>query len=117
METEVAIVGAGPAGLSAAIAEELGKRMVLNSVMVGFFGAVAALLDPDSLRKAIADSVPAGFRELNLRAFDRGFEYGISAVPVLAENSDHDGGEDHALSTKAGDANLGQLHTSCSVST
>src|SRR5437868_10664646 len=46
------------------IAEELGKRMVLNSVMVGFFTAVAGLLEPDAVRKAIADSVPASFREI-----------------------------------------------------
>jgi 2-oxoglutarate ferredoxin oxidoreductase subunit gamma len=72
------------------LAEELGKRMVLNSVMVGFFGAVAGLLDPESLRKAIADSVPAGFRELNLRAFDRGFDYGTAAVPLVADNSEHE---------------------------
>jgi 2-oxoglutarate ferredoxin oxidoreductase subunit gamma len=72
------------------LAEELGKRMVLNSVMVGFFGAVAGLLDPESLRKAIADSVPAGFRELNLRAFDRGFDYGTAAVPLVSENSEHE---------------------------
>ena len=72
------------------IAEELGKRMVLNSVMVGFFGAVAGLLDPESLRKAIADSVPAGFRELNLRAFDRGFDYGTAAVPLVAENTEQE---------------------------
>jgi 2-oxoglutarate ferredoxin oxidoreductase subunit gamma len=72
------------------IAEELGKRMVLNSVMVGFFGAVAGLLDPESLRKAIGDSVPAAFRDLNLRAFDRGFDYGTAALPLVAENSDHE---------------------------
>jgi 2-oxoglutarate ferredoxin oxidoreductase subunit gamma len=72
------------------LAEELGKRMVLNSVMVGFFGAVVGLLDPESLRKAIADSVPAGFRELNLRAFDRGFDYGTAAVPLVADNSEHE---------------------------
>jgi 2-oxoglutarate ferredoxin oxidoreductase subunit gamma len=72
------------------LAEELGKRMVLNSVMVGFFGAVAGLLDPESLRKAIADSVPAGFRDLNLRAFDRGFDFGTAAVPLVAENSEHE---------------------------
>jgi len=55
------------------IAEELGKRMVLNSVMVGFFTAVTHLLKPDAVRKAVADSVPASFQELNLKAFDRGF--------------------------------------------
>ena len=62
------------------IAEELGKRMVLNSVMVGFFTAVTKLLTADAVRNAVADSVPAGFRELNLKAFERGFEYGANAL-------------------------------------
>lgn len=60
-------------------AEELGKRMVLNSVMVGFFAAVTKLIGADAVRKAVSDSVPASFRELNLRAFDKGFEYGSTA--------------------------------------
>jgi 2-oxoglutarate ferredoxin oxidoreductase subunit gamma len=64
------------------IAEELGKRMVLNSVMVGFFAAVTHLLEPDAVRKAVSDSVPASFRELNLKAFERGFEYGTTAQAV-----------------------------------
>jgi 2-oxoglutarate ferredoxin oxidoreductase subunit gamma len=59
------------------IAEELGKRMVLNIVMTGFFGAVSGLLQRDSLRKAIEMSVPSAFRELNLKAYDRGFDYGL----------------------------------------
>ena len=62
------------------IAEELGKRMVLNSVMVGFFTAVTQLLDPDAVRKAVADSVPPSSRELNLKAFEKGLEYGITAL-------------------------------------
>ncbi|HUK88022.1 MAG TPA: 2-oxoacid:acceptor oxidoreductase family protein [Terriglobales bacterium] len=65
------------------LAEELGKRMVLNVVMVGFFGAVAGLLRPEALRQAVADSVPAAFRELNLNAFDKGFEYGASSRASL----------------------------------
>jgi len=60
-------------------AEELGKRMVLNSVMVGFFTAVTKLLSPDAVRKSVADSVPPNFRELNIKAFDKGFEYGSTA--------------------------------------
>jgi 2-oxoglutarate ferredoxin oxidoreductase subunit gamma len=62
------------------IAEELGKRMVLNSVMVGFFTAVTKLLSADAVRKSVADSVPPSFRELNLKAFERGFEYGNTAL-------------------------------------
>jgi len=61
-------------------AEELGKRMVLNSVMVGFFTAVTKLLTADAVRKAVADSVPPSFRELNLKAFDKGFKYGSTVL-------------------------------------
>jgi 2-oxoglutarate ferredoxin oxidoreductase subunit gamma len=62
------------------IAEELGKRMVLNSVMVGFFTAITKLVSADAVRKSVADSVPASYRELNLKAFERGFEYGNTAL-------------------------------------
>ncbi|HEX9111374.1 MAG TPA: 2-oxoacid:acceptor oxidoreductase family protein [Terriglobales bacterium] len=70
------------------IAEELGKRMVLNIVMVGFFAAVTRLLEADAVRKAIADSVPSSFRELNLKAFDRGYEYGQAALAAGPERPD-----------------------------
>ncbi|MBZ5566740.1 MAG: 2-oxoacid:acceptor oxidoreductase family protein [Acidobacteriia bacterium] len=60
------------------LAEELGKKMVLNIVMVGFYAAVTDLVKPESLRQAVADSVPPAFKELNLKAFDKGFEYGKS---------------------------------------
>lgn len=62
------------------LAEELGRRVVLNIVMVGFFCAVTGLLDPEAVRKAVADSVPAAMRKLNLDAFDKGFEYGKTAA-------------------------------------
>lgn len=62
------------------LAEKLGKRMVLNVVMIGFFAAVSGLLRPESLRCAALDCVPASFRELNGKAFDEGFAYG-SALP------------------------------------
>ena len=70
------------------IAEELGKRMVLNIVMVGFFAAVTQLLQADAVRKAIADSVPSSFRELNLKAFDKGYEYGQAALAAGPERPD-----------------------------
>jgi len=71
------------------IAEELGKRMVLNSVMVGFFTAVTGLLEPDAVRSAVADSVPANFRELNLKAFEKGFEYGNTAHAATGADVEH----------------------------
>jgi 2-oxoglutarate ferredoxin oxidoreductase subunit gamma len=70
------------------IAEELGKRMVLNSVMVGFFTAVTKLLEADAVRKAVADSVPPSFVELNVKAFDRGLEYGTKVLTGAPDTAD-----------------------------
>src|ERR1700741_5626073 len=70
------------------IAEELGKRMVLNSVMVGFFTAVTKLLTADAVRKSVADSVPRSFLELNLKAFEKGLEYGAIALTTPAGGAD-----------------------------
>ncbi len=69
------------------LAEELGKKMVLNVVMVGFFAAVTGLLKPESLRRAVGDSVPPATRELNLRAFDKGYEFGVRQEATVAQNS------------------------------
>lgn len=67
------------------LAEELGKRMVLNIVMVGFTAAVTNLVGREALRKAVAESVPPSFRELNLKAFDRGYDYGLEALQSSPE--------------------------------
>ena len=72
------------------LAEELGKRMVLNIVMVGFFAAVANLVNPESVRKAVEDSVPPSFKELNLRAFDKGYEYGKERVAQFSDGESID---------------------------
>lgn len=68
------------------LAEELGRKVVLNVVMVGFFGAVTNRLDPAALRKAVAESVPPALEKLNLEAFDRGYAYGIRLMSQLSEN-------------------------------
>lgn len=64
------------------LAEELGKRMVLNIVMTGFFGAITGLLQRDALCKAVENSVPASFRELNVKAFNVGFDYGLKHLEI-----------------------------------
>lgn len=81
-EEELVRPGALPPGIRAfgvpatRIAEELGRRMVLNIVMVGFFTAVTRLVAEDAARKAVADSVPPSTIDLNVKAFERGLEYG-----------------------------------------
>ncbi|NOZ01691.1 MAG: pyruvate ferredoxin oxidoreductase [Deltaproteobacteria bacterium] len=63
-------------------AEELGRKLVLNIVMVGFFAGVTGLLSPKAVEKAVLASVPRGTEDLNLRAFKKGFEHGQRSVGV-----------------------------------
>lgn len=62
------------------IAEDLGRKIVLNIVMLGFFTAMTKLIDHEAARKTVETSVPKGTEELNLKAFDSGYEYGISQL-------------------------------------
>lgn len=57
------------------LAEELGRRVVTNVVMVGYFAAVTRLVTPEAVEKAIAGSVKPKTLPLNLKAFAAGFEY------------------------------------------
>jgi 2-oxoglutarate ferredoxin oxidoreductase subunit gamma len=85
-EELVALDGRLPAGARALaipatrFAEELGRRLVLNIVMVGFFAGVTGLLSFESVEKAVLDSVPKGTEDLNLRALKKGFEYGRELI-------------------------------------
>ena len=69
---------------STRIAEGLGRAIVQNIVMLGFFAAATGLVPVEAMRQAVAESVPEGTQELNLRAFDAGCaafeeEYGGAA--------------------------------------
>lgn len=57
-------------------AEELGNRIIANVAMLGFFTAVTGVVSVEAMKKAIPSLVPQRFVELNLKAFDRGYEYG-----------------------------------------
>ncbi|HSN56632.1 MAG TPA: 2-oxoacid:acceptor oxidoreductase family protein [Candidatus Sulfomarinibacteraceae bacterium] len=57
---------------STRIAEGLGRAIVQNIVMLGFFAAATGLVPLEAMREAVAESVPEGTQELNLRAFDAG---------------------------------------------
>jgi 2-oxoglutarate ferredoxin oxidoreductase subunit gamma len=61
-------------------AEELGRRLVLNIVMAGFFTGATNLLSIDAVEKAVVDSVPKGTESLNVKALLKGFDYGRKLV-------------------------------------
>jgi 2-oxoglutarate ferredoxin oxidoreductase subunit gamma len=60
---------------STRIAESLGRTIIQNIVMLGFFTAVAGIVPREAMREAVKASVPAGTEDLNLKAFDAGWNY------------------------------------------
>lgn len=57
------------------LAEELGKRIVANVIMLGFFTAVTNIAKRGSVEKAIENTVKEKTIPLNLKAFSIGYEY------------------------------------------
>jgi 2-oxoglutarate ferredoxin oxidoreductase subunit gamma len=56
-------------------AEDLGRKIVANIVMLGFLSGITDMVGEDALKKAIADSVPEPTIKLNFKAFDKGREH------------------------------------------
>lgn len=69
-------------------AEELGKKMVLNVVMVGFMCSITGAVSKQACRLAVEKSVPERFRKLNLDAFDKGFDYGTELMEKGPSSND-----------------------------
>ena len=58
------------------IAEQLGRKIVANITMLGAFVAITSILDVQAVKEAVKENVPKGTEELNLTAFQKGFDYG-----------------------------------------
>ena len=61
---------------STRFAEEMGNRIIANLVMLGFFTSITKAVTPEAMKKALPGLVPKRFLDLNIRAFDRGYNYG-----------------------------------------
>jgi 2-oxoglutarate ferredoxin oxidoreductase subunit gamma len=60
--------------------DELGRKIVANIVMLGFVAANTDAVSVEGLRKAVLNSVPKGTEELNMRAFEQGYAYGVQQL-------------------------------------
>jgi 2-oxoglutarate ferredoxin oxidoreductase subunit gamma len=69
---------------STRFAEELGNRIIANLVMLGFFTAVTKIASPEAMKKALPGLVPGRFLDLNIKAFDKGYDYGLDALEKTA---------------------------------
>ena len=65
------------------LAEELGRRIVANVVMLGFITAQTDLAKHDSMEKTIKSSVKEKTIPLNMEAFETGYQYAQQPEPSL----------------------------------
>ena len=56
------------------IAEDLGNKIVANIVMLGAFNRAGDIVPQEALENSVKDSVPSKFKELNMKALQRGID-------------------------------------------
>jgi len=56
-------------------AEEMGLKMMANIIMIGFLAGITEAVSLDSARDTVSKSVPPKTIEINLKAFERGWEF------------------------------------------
>jgi len=61
---------------STKIAEELGKTIVANVVMLGALVATTGITSLEAFKNSLLGNIPKGTEKLNLTAFEKGYEYG-----------------------------------------
>ena len=59
------------------IAEEAGNNRAANTVMLGFWTAVDAIVDKKAMEESVAESVPLKTVDLNLAVFKAGYQQGL----------------------------------------
>jgi len=55
--------------------------------MIGFTTAVAGVISIDAAKEAVTSSVPKGTEKMNIKAFTKGYEYGLSKLKGRAQKA------------------------------
>ncbi len=62
------------------IAEKLGNNRAANTVMLGFWTALTGVVRQAAMRQSLIDSVPPKTTEVNIKAFEKGYERGMEIL-------------------------------------
>ncbi len=82
---------------STRFAEELGNRIIANLVMLGFFSAITGAVSVEAMKKALPGLVPERFLDLNIQAFDKGYDFGKE---ILAQEKKSSGRQEPSNKVK-----------------
>ena len=59
------------------MAQDLGRVIVANIIMLGFLAAITDMVSHEALKNSILDSIPPGTESFNMKAFELGYNYGV----------------------------------------
>ena len=62
------------------MAEELGRKMMANIIMIGFFTAITGKISLAAAKTTVTGSVPKGTEEKNIKAFTKGYDFGLALL-------------------------------------
>jgi 2-oxoglutarate ferredoxin oxidoreductase subunit gamma len=71
---------------STKMAEELGKTIVANVVMLGALVAITGITTADAFKNSLLSNIPKGTEKLNLTAFEKGYEHGKKLLEEASKN-------------------------------
>ncbi len=69
------------------MAEELGRKMMANIVMLGFVTSVTEAVSLEGMLSSVADSVPKGTEKTNLAAFNKGYDLGRAMLKARTKKA------------------------------
>lgn len=61
-------------------AEEMGRKMMANIVMLGFLTAVTESVSVEAALRTVEASVPKGTEQMNIKAFNKGHDFGLATL-------------------------------------
>jgi len=62
------------------MAEELGRKMMANIIMLGFFTTITRAISVSAAKETVINTVPKGTEENNIIAFTKGADYGMATL-------------------------------------
>lgn len=62
------------------MAEELGRKMMANIIMLGFLTSITKIVSKEAAQNSVTVSVPKGTEKQNIKAFQKGFDYGVAIL-------------------------------------
>jgi 2-oxoglutarate ferredoxin oxidoreductase subunit gamma len=69
------------------LAEELGRKMMANIIMIGFITSVTKIISLEAAMKTVEKSVPKGTEKMNINAFSKGYDYGLAKLKGLEKKA------------------------------